>query len=866
MGFTLQLVISSKNQSDDFDVNVVYAEKNYKVPLSQFLQFSTQVKLNFFADIDSLEVRYDEKILELPQNIKNNIKLYLTEYHKLLNISRSFTCHQFATYLSCGKYSEPLSLNFNYNTSNQKYLHAGDFITLSSADKCTIQTVHSAIYLGDGLYFSKSGQRIPNICTLDTMINEWHCDFVFIASNHVEINNSSVTVQFSLYENFYQRKFNSEGLCYEILGLDCTTFCSLTQAEIANAIRKSLLPFHPDKDGNLKAKSKFELISCIGEILKNPKTRSGYHVSLLSGYDWTLAKILNIDNATETKSIVAYYDAALDLLSDLNKINLIKKIKNESLYQRALLTMSEVHNEHPKTNSDTLILSITNDYATLGGASFHPAFLEYDGNKRPLEYNPIFDVNPGDVARLKIFYDDVPVIIHFDTVDELKVSTLLKTLQPDLISFDDILVGMTLFNGLTHSNNYFVPLGGNFYLFLSPPDTQKRFSLINHATLSLNEHFKRGYQLGSHPAGFYIESFHQQNELKQWLLLRDKSLFTKITGVSFSENTLEYNYINVFDYCRSGNTILLIKNNRVVHTALYLGNNIFMTDCFNNQIRILNLLMLIESLEWDYACAVRKIEKAHGNVVKIEIQPCYNYIQNSLHSAILSATPPLYKILGIPFHAGHLSRITPQIVTDCYQQKFVEIQDSKQRFILCEIYKLMMNDNFRIQYTSAFLFKGNIKNSQRILAHIEILYKLERNRQANIIISAIGALLPKWETSFLDDCHIDEVVSGETAYTNIIFIDKNKNKCDPIKISDTIESIYKKLLTPNGKLDFQLYILPLCEITLRNFLISEENNNTPPNFKTYRDQCARYADPSRLFNTARKTSYEEVVGYTPSPR
>lgn len=775
-----ELRIPNNTDSGYFDTVVVNEEKKFEMKLSQFFSFSTHLETNIFKNVSELAIFYDDKPVPIPTEIAANLLRYLTGSYKALNIDSKFTCHQFAFLLTTNK---PINIvNSNFFSTTQLQLSSGQIIHFVKQGgefgdgNLKFSHVHSALFLGNGLFLSKNGTAFPGIYTLDVLVELYPCDYITIAKNTV-LNGGDIENDSSIYLSFKNKAF-VHGLAFKALNISCKYFREISPKQIASSYRKASLQFHPDRT-NLpenKAQAFLALTQKMYDFLRDPINRSDYYVSLLAGND-SITRILGFDSGFPSDSeIKTRFEDFIELLKHHGQLTADeeRKIKDAPRYKRALSKKDD------PVNSD-IVIQVSPDIDYLSNQNpYHPTSVVFEGQRKELgdtlHFKMTSDTRVGD---LKI-HTGTPVIVCFNkhkfNEQSMQSGELREKLPPGLINYADVKNGLKqleswfsrsgititlnskfskkkhltqnpnsfifLINNRAEIHNVAVFLGGNFYLVLMDSKSQNAY-IINvafiqqdkalsafwlvldqdmNSTQKYKPRFDKTYTLDFTEAEICARLSHLQTEaFKRYLLSfiseKNYTFVHYLNGFKFTENTvIDYN-VNQnesYYYLRAGQSVLVCQGLSVVTQAFYLGNNLFALASTTGYLRIVNLLMLSETVGWDALYILEPITETSKNKYSCQIIAHRKKIE--LEDI---KEPLLYSILGIPFDLTSLSAISEQVVVESYSKRISHETDPEVLKVLNRAYKLLMNDSYRIFYGAEILFGGEPELTAAIFLDIK---------------------------------------------------------------------------------------------------------------------------------------------------
>ncbi|MGC1181571.1 hypothetical protein, partial [Legionella sp.] len=785
--------------------------KNFETTLNQF--FSLPLSADFFEKVTELSIVYDEQSLPIPEEIAANLMKYLTGLNKAYNMHTEFTCHQFAFLLTTGK--QLPSMNREAHITTAPHLNPGQIIQFMKqkndfgARDLGVEFTHSALYLGNGLFFSKNGSSYPGIFTLDALLEVYPCDYITAVTEATPGGNNSLNIKSSMHLSFKNKEYKQDGLAYRALGARSTSLRQLHPKALNTFYRHAALIFHPDKTKLPveQARVFLHLSKTIHTFLTDPIKRSEYNVSLLAGEDWSIAQILDLSfDSLDSATVVANYENFIALLKhyDNLKPDEEQKLNNDPRYKQALSRVDGAPN-------NDIIVHISNDVSHLVNHDpHHPTSISFEGKTKYLNDTLHYTISPDTrIGDLKI-YAGTPVIIPFntDTLNEqsMKSEEFLGQLPPDLFTYFDVKNAIELLDvwilrdgkpislNSDHSEkkhltqrpnnlvffignpsrvcNVGVSLGGNYYLF-------KRNSRSNEAFIANVAYLQTDFNLGqvvslkdfnmctpsyrkklvnvqslqfTEAESFPRLSYDQAEAFKRYVLTfltsRNYQFVAYINGLKLDKTKpIRYNVTpNMSQYIlQQGQGVLLCKGTRIVCEVLHLGNNLFVLPSTTGYLRISNLLMLSELADWDSMMVMQPIQPQEFNG-----SPSCNIIQFRKKVSLGEIKHPLlYALLGIPFDLTNLSAITEEVVVECYKKRAQNETDLEVIKVLNLAYKLLMNDSYRVFYGSEILF-GN----ERALS-LEILFDINHSTSASESVKTYLSCLRLISNKELKD-HISE--------------------------------------------------------------------------------------------------------------
>ncbi len=795
----LKLKIPCDSDSGIFDAHLIYPKRGYESPLNQHLKFAVTPDVDFFTGISGLQIIYDDKIITLPQQIMDNLLKYLTETYKLYNIATAFTCHQFCGLIKTGEFYEIKTHSFTYSSARHHHLSPGEvvqFICLKDdLDNLEINVMHSAMYLGQGIYLSKNGVCFPAIFTLDALLAIYPANYLNVATHYV-LTNGTLKANLSLLESFKNKAFVRNSLCFRVLAVVNETFQQLDLPAIRQAYRRMSAKFHPDKTSlpPQKAKAYLEVIQKVYAILNNPITRSDYYTSLLAGRDWSVAKIVGISRFSKNPhEIIDSYHHFIDLLEELGQgSDAIKKaIKSEADYLDAV----EATKPPVLNGGGDVVLHISNRTLRTGDDDpYLPSEVRFSGQSERLEGWPHFQMSEATrIDDLLVTFGnpvDITITRSSFTEDDMQ-SNQWMSLPPDLVSYTQIMRafelldlynakerhcslnlvstyyksklvgtqpgGFVFFSNATGTGiiNVGVYLGGNFYVYLTKNREQfciaNTASIINQKVVSFiwslsnetasnhatpQESLQNAFETGT--AKFTItESFplfpHEMSEqFKRYLLTLNESRKYDFMLALKGVKVLNANVVPHYNYNSSreqhvilpGQHVLLCKNTTVITSALHLGNYNFLLPT-SIGFRVVNLLMLTESADWDNLFIIQEPKQEGKGHFSADIYLHRKFVQ------LQEIIPPLlYALLGIQFDLNRLCDIDESTILNCYLKKAGEIKDAYQKEVITIVFQLLMNDYFRVFYATEVLFgkerEFNVSQLLNITRDMNDIEKLQR--------------------------------------------------------------------------------------------------------------------------------------------
>lgn len=805
----LKLIIPEFSDTGIFDTKIVSEENKFEQSLSQYFKFSNKLPHDFFANTTELAIFYGDTPITVPLDIAKNLLKYLRDY-KIYNINTEFTCHQFATLLITGR------CKFNYtdtlSSATKPHLSPGDVVrfvnqTGQLGDQVNISLVHSAVYLGNGLYFSKNARKYPVICTLEAILAIYPCDYMTVVTD-THIHGEIVYSNLSMHTSFKNKSYVKNGLAYRALNTESADFLKISPQKIATLSRRALAKFHPDRTTLPldQAARFFSMTKKISELLIDPIKRSEYNVSLLAGRDWSIQRILNLYNDGD-KSVIETFESYIKLLKFHEQLEPDEeiKIKTDPVFRAASAPADMPEN-------DDVIVHISNDVARIDNQDpYHPTSILFNGQVQKLEINPHFTrTSQTRIGDLKIYFG-TPICIPFNQKKfkdkTLQIEALLEEFPPGLFTYPDInlaleilelwrlrdttiqlnLTGKLGMKQLTHWHpnslvllqNRFqsntckvaVYLGGNFYLYdLNPAadslyivntaflQTQNVLSCLLPLLGSAQEVLQR-YSQSKNINFIETESFpllaHEQAErLKRRLLTsssKEDDFIPDLYGFKLKNESIKYDYNPSYKQyiIRPGESILLCKNTQIIVNAFHLGNYLFALISADNQLRILNLLMLAETADWDQLFVMQPIKAESKGHHSCEI---LLHRKKILFENIKQ--PLLYEILDIPFDLTHLSNINESVVIEYYQKRLSNEKNPDVIHVLNRAYKLLMNDYYRVLYGTEVLFGGEPE------FNVAVLLNFNKNTASSDVVKGYVACL-----TLIKNKELKERVSKEYLFT-----------------------------------------------------------------------------------------------------
>ncbi|KTC76007.1 hypothetical protein Lbir_0076 [Legionella birminghamensis] len=766
----LELRIPKNSDDGYFETKIVYLEKAFETTLSVFFGSIYHLPVDFFANASNLTVLYDDEPIDLPEDISFNLLKYLTGFNRLYNLHTQFTCHQFAFMLQTDAFVEDYGMELN--TSQESQQTPGDIVqfvnqTSEFGMRQNAEFIHSAVSLGNGLYFSKNGKLHPGIYTLEALLAVYPCDYLTVVSK-IYLEPNHISSKSSIHRSFRNKTYLRNGLAYRALNTNCESPGQLSPQAINTLYRHASRHFHPDKT-NLpqeQAEVFLGLTQRIFNFLSDPIIRSEYNVSLLAGNDWSVARILNLSfESLHASSVIADFEAFIALLKHYGRFTPAEeqKIKSEPRYKQALSQVPDFH-------SSDIVIHIGNDVDRLINQDpYLPTSVSFGGTKKYLSDTLHFPRHTR-IGGLRMYTGNgLAIRFNIHTFNEQSMqSDEFKELPPGLIDYLDIIKGLELYSDyikelelqaaskdsqapiflnpdytrkrhlIQHQNNFIyltdsqtrlihlsVYLGGNFYL--SNIDLKGGVAYIaNVAWLQQHDQLSQLWSLTDKD----MVAPHQLKSAKKLNVAEAESLprLSREQAESFKHYLLSFQASKEYQFPAYLHGYKLQKTNTIQynvdphHSQSVLKQGQSVVFCKGKRrvteaVYLGNYLFLLASTTGYLRVAnmLMLSETADWDTL-FAVQPITAQGDDKYACEIIKyrekvkfeqiQQPLLYELLGIPFDLTNLSMITEQVVIEHYERHVQNESNPDVLRVLNCAYKLLMNDYYRAFYGSEILFGG----------------------------------------------------------------------------------------------------------------------------------------------------------------